>query len=261
MIGFLFGLLHIVGLTTKGLSEIHEINERKRYAIQNGYDSYMDRNGNMRYTENDQAYIITKDRYGDALEIDPYSGKVLKNISHEQRREKEKIFEKKREEARDDDKKFILYDVNLCGRPHFRFQIAMFGKSGEYIGYGKSEISYPDQYITGEIWQNVDNKRLYVKRTLKPYDYIIDEDLLLNDVHCEGKHNHYYADVYLCLTDGLIQREFTEWNKQAMHNADQVNIVPDDEREMIDKKIDYLNMTDANGRFIHRNGTWMNYGF
>lgn len=259
MIGLLFGFLHICGITARGISKVHEENKRRTFAIQNGHNSYMDRGGRMRHTENDQAFLITKNRCGDMIEIDPYSGRQLKNITREHQRAKMETMEPRMREAKERGEQFVVFDKNYNERPHYRHQIVMFGNNGERIGWGTSHISYPDRYIAGEIWQNVEDKQLYVKRTLRPYDYILDRDVLLQDVSCKGRHNCYYANIYICLKDGMIKSEFTEWVKQPVCNADSIKSVPDDEREMINKKIDYLNIMDAKGKFIHRNGPWMNY--
>lgn len=84
---FVFFMI-VVGLVCWTISAIITNRDERRHrnrAIQNGYDSYTDRNGILRRVDTNEPYWLWRDLRGEVWEINPYTRKVLKNVSGEAR--------------------------------------------------------------------------------------------------------------------------------------------------------------------------------
>ena len=246
MIGLLFGLLHIGGLTAKGVSEIKREHDSKKHAIESGSNFYTDRHGNMKHVENDEPFMITKDwRSGDAVEVNPYTHKIVKNITQQNRMKQNEAVEK----AKENGERYVMYDNNLNGRPHYPYYIPQIDYEHGYIGYMNNSIKYPDQHIEGKVWKNTTTYHLYVKREINTMCQpgSIDKNLPIPD-GCYCTHG---AIVYMDLRDAKLCKEDVLWTNKNTP-------VTKEEIDFLNAVIDSLNKTDENGRFVNRYDIWLN---
>lgn len=249
MIGLLFGLLHIGGLTAKGLSEIHEENSRKEWAIKHDSHFYMDRHGHMRHTENDQPYEITRDwKTGDVIEYDPYTGRTLKNLSRIERNKHTQEVNTRKDIARAEGKQYALYDRNDCRKPHYPNLIPFINRTDGYVGLKKVDFYYQDQEIYGAIWTDVETGGMYVRRNVLMHTKETDTKEEKNLV---GAH---IPVVHLDLTNGKLDPDRVIWGRRFKDQP-----VTEFEKERLREEVAKLNETDEDGRFINREiGVWMN---
>lgn len=238
MIGLLFGLLHIGCSTAKGISDYHEEYESKRRAIKNGRDFYTDRNNNTVHVKDDQPYFVKRNEVGDVVEVNPYTGKTIRNISNENRIIQRNAKAHLIKNAKDNNERFVIYDRNIGGKPHNPYLIANI--TGD-----------ANPKICGVIWSDTNNGRLYVRRVIKPaYPSYIDDD--------KDKLFNYSAVVNVDLSNGMISPEIVEWKFTGLLKSNDTGVSENEVKQVMDK-IHYFNTRDVFGKFINRFGDpWLN---
>lgn len=149
----MIGVLVIIGLIVyKIIYDINRVNtakDRKKRAIENGIGCYTDSNGYTVHTDTGQPFMYSHFATGkytkDVYEINPATGKIVRNVSEDCRRE---LDNKRRQEA--------------------------IAKGEEYYRFEESWNRHNSDVIQGYRYKNVNTGKIYVKRDYLDLEWWMD---------------------------------------------------------------------------------------
>ena len=146
MFGLIYSFISIGTAIVGHVKSNHEVKERKQRAIEQGYNLYTDSNGTARHVDTDEPF---SHRWinGELCEYNPYTGKIIKNITAEKR---EKAAMEGYAKALQDGSKFYSFEPKDSYR--YRHDLDPIpGIRFKKIGGNQNDI-YVRRRIYGKIW-------------------------------------------------------------------------------------------------------------
>lgn len=144
------------------------IQKNKQEAKEKGWDSYLDHKGYLHHIDTDIPYRYERDFFsGDTYEVNPYSGKRLRNVSEDYRNKNAKLA---RELAMRDGRRFYQYEKD---NDHHKDDLL-----NGIRGYRYRDLYSDNEYvkrefvkITGNTTNKYANMVFYLNINTKMFDY------------------------------------------------------------------------------------------
>ena len=195
MFGLIYSFISIGTAIVGHVKSNHEVKERKQRAIEQGYNLYTDSNGTARHIDTDEPFSR---RWidGDLWEYNPYTGKLIKNISAERR---EKAEREGYEKAVQNGLKFYAFE-NKDSYKYRHDTDDIPGIRFKKIGSNTNDI-YVRRCIEGKIW--------YYNLTTGLYEYCDVDKIKDGKVRYFIPSNEPFSPIFIESTfdENLLEKE------------------------------------------------------